>query len=82
MVDAWILSRLSHCVQLCHDGAEAYNFQQATTGIFNFWLYDFCDVYLESVKQVLAAGKPLTQYLLMSQIRSHSFRHNCHTSFF
>ncbi|KAH7719353.1 Valyl-tRNA synthetase [Aphelenchoides avenae] len=60
VVDAWILSRLSHCVQLCHDGVQAYNFQQATTGIFNFWLYDFCDVYLESVKQVLAAGEPKT----------------------
>uniref|UniRef100_A0A1I7YCJ4 Valine--tRNA ligase n=1 Tax=Steinernema glaseri TaxID=37863 RepID=A0A1I7YCJ4_9BILA len=51
-LDQWILSRLSETVQKSNAGFEEYNFQQATTAIYNFWLYDFCDVYLEGVKPV------------------------------
>ncbi|KAK0403635.1 hypothetical protein QR680_017043 [Steinernema hermaphroditum] len=51
-LDLWILSRLSEAVQKCNSGFEEYNFQQVTTAIYNFWLYDFCDVYLEGVKPV------------------------------
>uniref|UniRef100_A0A914CX14 Valine--tRNA ligase n=1 Tax=Acrobeloides nanus TaxID=290746 RepID=A0A914CX14_9BILA len=52
-LDKWILSRLSYCVQQSEDGFAQYTFPQTTTAIFNFWLYEFCDVYLEGVKPVL-----------------------------
>uniref|UniRef100_A0A7E4ZYM2 Valine--tRNA ligase n=1 Tax=Panagrellus redivivus TaxID=6233 RepID=A0A7E4ZYM2_PANRE len=56
--DLWILSRLAYAVGQV-DGAFAdYSFQSATTVIFNFWLYEFCDVYLESTKPVFAANEP------------------------
>ncbi|RXN05670.1 valine--tRNA ligase-like isoform X1 [Labeo rohita] len=52
--DRWILSRLSAAVALCDGGFQAYDFPTITTAIYNFWLYELCDVYLESVKPVLS----------------------------
>jgi len=34
-------------------GFQAYDFSAATTTIYNFWLYELCDVYLEAIKPVL-----------------------------
>ncbi|KAI1885756.1 hypothetical protein AGOR_G00207080 [Albula goreensis] len=53
VVDRWILSRLCAAVTLCGAGFEAYDFPAITTSIYNFWLYELCDVYLESIKPVL-----------------------------
>uniref|UniRef100_A0A671P093 valine--tRNA ligase n=1 Tax=Sinocyclocheilus anshuiensis TaxID=1608454 RepID=A0A671P093_9TELE len=44
--DRWILSRLSAAVALCDSGFQAYDFPTVTTAIYNFWLYELCDVYL------------------------------------
>merc|ERR1712212_116237 len=50
--DRWILSRLSQAVETCHAGFQSYNFPQATTALYNFWLYELCDVYLEYLKPI------------------------------
>ena len=44
--DRWILSRLSAAVGLCDAAFKAYDFPTITTAIYNFWLYELCDVYL------------------------------------
>lgn len=44
--DRWILSRLCAAVGLCGTGFQAYDFPGITTAIYNFWLYELCDVYL------------------------------------
>ncbi|XP_061632119.1 valine--tRNA ligase isoform X1 [Phyllopteryx taeniolatus] len=54
VTDRWILSRLSAAVSLCDAGFKAYDFPAITTAIYNFWLYELCDVYLESVKPVFS----------------------------
>lgn len=46
MSDRWILSRLSAAVALCDAGFKAYDFPAITTAVYNFWLYELCDVYL------------------------------------
>ena len=46
MMDLWILSRLSTAASLCNEAFEAYEFPKATTALYNFWLYELCDVYL------------------------------------
>ncbi|XP_035223704.1 valine--tRNA ligase-like, partial [Stegodyphus dumicola] len=51
-MDLWILSRLSSAVESCNNGFETYDFPAATTACYAFWLYDLCDVYLESLKPV------------------------------
>ncbi len=50
--DRWILSRLAHAVEQCNSGFAEYVFPRATTACYNFWLYEFCDVYLVSVPGV------------------------------
>uniref|UniRef100_A0A0N4Z0P1 Valine--tRNA ligase, mitochondrial n=1 Tax=Parastrongyloides trichosuri TaxID=131310 RepID=A0A0N4Z0P1_PARTI len=53
IINKWILSRLSKSVEGVNSGFETYNFQKATTAIYNFWLYDLCDIYLESIKPIM-----------------------------
>jgi len=49
-VDQWILSRLSDTVTLCNEGFANFELTTATTALFNFWLYDLCDYYIEYLK--------------------------------
>lgn len=55
-MELWILSRLAYAIDQCNSGFETYDFAVATTAIYNFWLYDLCDVYLECVKPVFYNG--------------------------
>ena len=48
LMDQWILSRLCEAVDLSNNGFELYDFPMVTTAIYNFWLYELCDVYLVS----------------------------------
>ncbi|CAG0913424.1 unnamed protein product, partial [Notodromas monacha] len=51
-MDKWILSRLCYAVETCENGFVNYDFPSVTTAIYNFWLYEFCDVYLEVTKPI------------------------------
>lgn len=55
--DRWILSRLSAAVGLCDAAFKAYDFPGITTAIYNFWLYELCDVYLVRVFKADNTGK-------------------------
>ncbi|CAE7205115.1 valS1 [Symbiodinium natans] len=48
--DRWILSRLSFCAQKANDSMAKYEFANATTATYSFFLYELCDVYLELLK--------------------------------
>ncbi|CAE7502383.1 Vars1 [Symbiodinium pilosum] len=48
--DRWILSRLSFCAQKANDAMQKYEFANATTATYSFFLYELCDVYLELLK--------------------------------
>ncbi|XP_062585889.1 valine--tRNA ligase-like [Saccostrea cucullata] len=53
LMDQWILSRLSNMVEICHEGFQSYDLQFCTKALQNFWISDFCDVYLEYSKSIL-----------------------------
>lgn len=55
-MDLWILSRLASTVEACNNGFAVYDFQTVTIALYNFWLYDLCDVYLECLKPVFQNG--------------------------
>nr|CDP94338.1 BMA-VARS-2, isoform b [Brugia malayi] len=58
-LDRWILSRLSYAVESSNSGMSSYQFNRVTTTLYNFWLYEFCDIYIEGCKPVLAgSGNP------------------------
>lgn len=50
IADGWILSRLNHTVCTVTEAMEDYAFMRATSAVHMFFLYDFCDVYLEIAK--------------------------------
>ena len=51
-IDRWILSKLAYAVRTTQENMAKYEFSGATTAVYNFWLYELCDVYLESIKPV------------------------------
>lgn len=55
-MDLWILSRLATAVENCNTAFTIYDFSAATTALYNFWLYDLCDVYLECLKPIFQSG--------------------------
>jgi valyl-tRNA synthetase len=56
--DKWILSRLSDCAEKLNVAFEKYEFANATTAVFSFFKYDFCDEYLELLKPRLHGDAP------------------------
>jgi len=55
-MDRWILSRMAAAVDGANDGFKQFNFNASTTALYNFWLYELCDVYLEYLKPVFQKG--------------------------
>ena len=47
-MDKWIMSRLSVLADDANKGFAEYDFPMVTTAIYNFWLYELCDVYIVS----------------------------------
>ncbi|KAF5286724.1 hypothetical protein FQR65_LT12457 [Abscondita terminalis] len=56
LTDKWMLSRLASAIADANRGFEGYDFALITTSIYNLWLYDLCDVYLEHLKSVFASN--------------------------
>jgi valyl-tRNA synthetase len=51
--DRWILSRLGRTVTTVEDAIENYRFNEAAGAAYNFVWHEFCDWYLEAIKQAL-----------------------------
>jgi valyl-tRNA synthetase len=52
-IEKWILSRLHSAVKDADEGWKSFELAHCTTAIYNFWLYELCDVYLEAVKPAM-----------------------------
>lgn len=52
--ERYILSRLNTCTKDCIEALKNYQFAAATTALYSFFMYDFCDLYLELVKPVFS----------------------------
>jgi len=48
LADRWILNKLARAIESSSKGLETYEFPIYTTAVYNFWLYELCDVYLVS----------------------------------
>jgi len=68
-MDLWILSRLSAAADLCNEGFRSYEFPKATTALYNFWLYELCDVYLVSNKFEVPLYTYIVQFILIHVIQ-------------
>lgn len=55
-MEKWILSRLHQAVTEADKGWREFDLSRSTTAIYNFWLYELCDVYLVHIFLHLAAS--------------------------
>ena len=46
LVEKWILHKLNVAAKELNTQMTERNFMMATTAAYNFWLYEFCDVYI------------------------------------
>jgi valyl-tRNA synthetase len=66
-VDRWILSRLNKAIEAANIHLSEYSFGEVVQALFNFWLYEVCDVYLEAIKPVMRSegqAKHIAQNIL------------------
>ncbi|KAF7969993.1 hypothetical protein HWV62_25422 [Athelia sp. TMB] len=50
LVEKWILHKLNIAAQEVNKHMADRNFMMVTTDVYNFWLYELCDVYIEAMK--------------------------------
>ena len=48
LVERWILHKLNDAATQLNQQLADRQFLQATTTVYNFWLYELCDVYIVS----------------------------------
>ena len=49
LVEKWILHKLNNAAKEVNDSLTERNFFLATNAVYNFWLYELCDVYIVSL---------------------------------
>lgn len=52
LVEKWILHRLDFAAREVSTQLTERNFMNATAAVYNFWLYELCDVYIEAMKPI------------------------------
>ncbi len=58
LVEKWILHKLNVAAKTVNDNLKERNFMAATSAVYNFWLYELCDVYIEAIKPITDADAP------------------------
>lgn len=56
LAEKWILSKLDQAAQQVEAGFKERNFMNTCAAMYNFWLYELCDVYIEATKPIMEAG--------------------------
>lgn len=56
LVEKWILNKLNVAAQAANQSLENKEFLVATTAIYNYWLNELCDVYIENSKYLILEG--------------------------
>lgn len=53
LASKWILHRLNKAIKDTNESMDQMNFMAVTSTIYNFWLYELCDVFIEVCKPVI-----------------------------
>lgn len=54
----WILSVLNKAISKTVSSLNSYEFSDATTAVYSWWQYQFCDVFIEAIKPYFTGEKP------------------------
>ncbi|KAI9013757.1 valyl-tRNA synthetase [Phycomyces nitens] len=55
LTDKWILHKLNNAAIETNKALSERSFKNATDAVYQFWLYDLCDVYIEVIKPICDA---------------------------
>ncbi|KAI0290120.1 tRNA synthetases class I-domain-containing protein [Russula brevipes] len=58
LVENWILHKLNIATAETNKQLHERNFMAATSAVYNFWLYELCDVYIEAMKPMADSLAP------------------------
>jgi valyl-tRNA synthetase len=58
LADRWIISRLNKTALTVNKSIDNYNFHEATQTLYHFFWDDFCDWYIELVKDEITVEEP------------------------
>lgn len=58
LVEKWILHKLNIATTETNKQLSERNFMAATNAVYNFWLYELCDVYIEAMKPMTDPSTP------------------------
>ncbi|KAH8919452.1 hypothetical protein BT69DRAFT_495152 [Atractiella rhizophila] len=58
LVERWILHRLNETCAAVDTEIRERNFMAVTGHIYNYWLYELCDVYIEAIKPITDPSAP------------------------
>jgi valyl-tRNA synthetase len=66
--DKWILSKFNKTLQTIENSMSDYNINEVTKIIYDFFWHDFCDWYIEIIKQRLNTSRDTNQsHLILSR---------------
>ncbi len=75
LADQWILSRLNHAIDKVTKCLEAYKFNEAANGLYEFIWHEYCDWYLELIKPSLNSNeKKETTQAVMTYVLDNSLK--------
>ncbi len=66
LADGWIISRLNKTAKAVNYALETYQFHEAVQLLYHFIWDDFCDWYIELVKDEIVDGDARTRSLILS----------------
>lgn len=77
LADKWILSKLNKCAIETNKMLEERNFMMATNAVYQFWLYELCDVYIEVVKPICDADTTGDEAATTRKITAQNTLYTC-----
>lgn len=69
-IDKWILSKFNELVNAVSKSLDSYKFGEACQKLFTFFWNDFCDWYIELVKNELANGSSERKFAIANNLLS------------
>ncbi|KAK9473784.1 tRNA synthetases class I-domain-containing protein [Dipodascopsis tothii] len=61
LVEKWLLHKYTTAAQTMAKSMDSRDFLTATTTVYNFWLYELCDVYIENSKYLIGEDASLEE---------------------
>ncbi|KAI8996861.1 valyl-tRNA synthetase [Pilobolus umbonatus] len=77
IADKWILSKLNKCAIEANKALEERNFMAATNAVYQFWLYELCDVYIEVIKPICDADTKDDKNAQLRKVTAQNTLYTC-----